>query len=1017
VVTDAAARLPSCPALVGRAAPLATLERAVDDTIAGNGGVVLLDGDAGIGKSRLAAEVRRYAAPRGVLVLEGTCFPSDRTCPYALCIDLVRSHLSGKTPDAVAALVGAFGADLHPLMPDLVPPPAADVPPLPPEQARRRLMSALAQAVLGAGAEQPVLIVTEDLHWCDGASLDVLHTVARQTARRPILLLGTYRGDDAGEVLASWLAGLTRERLLRAMHLGPLEPDHVVAMIAAIAGGEAALPARSVESLVALAEGNPFYVEELLASHLDAGAEAAPGLDGAWSGRAVDDWPLPGSLRHAVLDRARRLSPAGRDVLRVAAVIGRRFDLALLQRVCRIDDSTLFSLIREAIDAGLIVEEADDRLTFRHALIRQGIYEELLGQERAVLHRVVGEEAESRYATFVERHAGDLAHHFTAAGSWEKAFVYARMAGEHARSIHAPRVAVEQFRRALEAGERLRAQQPTVHEQTVVPVLRAVYRERGRAYEQLGEFDEAASDHEAAAEGARAVADHRGRWQALSELGMLWARRDYGRADIYLQEALTLARALRDPSLIAASLNRVGNWRVNVDEPRLGLTLHKEALAIAERLGDRHAIGETVDLLGVASYFGADLPEAVAWYRRAVDLFRELDDPRGLVTGLAMLAFLNGARDMLPLALGDMDVDAGVRDGEEAVQVARSIDWPAGEAFALFQLAIALSARGEYGRALELAERGLRIAEEIGHQQWRTLGHCTLGVLSLDLLTFQPAQAHLQRTLALGREINSSFWMRYGAARLAVAHVARGDLRQADAVLASEPAASGVPIASLTGWWRRYAEARRALAARAPDRALSLLDQLAPAAGDGRREGDTAMLAIARAEALTALGRTDAAEAALLPVQEAMHQHGVRSQLWRGHVALGGVYRAQGRDVDARREFAAARLVIEEIAGALSDGPLRGDFLKRATGLLPAAYRLTPRRALTTRFGGLTEREREVASLVARGRSNREIGEALVLGRRTVETHVANALAKIGGSSRRELAAWAVDQGLSDEAP
>jgi hypothetical protein len=105
------------------------------------------------------------------------------------------------------------------------------------------------------------------------------------------------------------------------------------------------------------------------------------------------------------------------------------------------------------------------------------------------------------------------------------------------------------------------------------------------------------------------------------------------------------------------------------------------------------------------------------------------------------------------------------------------------------------------------------------------------------------------------------------------------------------------------------------------------------------------MLAVARAEALTALARLDAAEATLAPVQGALRPQEVRSQLWRGHVALGGVYRAQGCDEDARREFAAARLVIEEIAGTLPDGPLRGDFLKRATGLLPAAYRLTPRPA------------------------------------------------------------------------
>jgi predicted ATPase len=314
-------------------------------------------------------------------------------------------------------------------------------------------------------------------------------------------------------------------------------------MVAAIAG-EGVVPAPVLRELIDLADGNPFYVEELLASRAG-GRGVAPGHGSIVSQPPAPStgWQLPSGLQHVVHERLQHLSPAARDALRSAAVIGRRFDLALLQRVVRVVESVLLPLIRELVDWNLVVEESPHRFAFRHALIQQAAYRQLLGRERATLHHRVAEQAEVLYAAAVELHAADLSYHFAEAEVWDKAFLYARRAAEQARCVHAPRAVALHLSRALDAVEHLRRDSPGVDD-----VRASLHRERGQAYEQLGEFDAARSDYEAAVEVARLAADRREEWRSLSDLGLLWAQRDYARAGLYFRQALDLAAGSTTPA-------------------------------------------------------------------------------------------------------------------------------------------------------------------------------------------------------------------------------------------------------------------------------------------------------------------------------------------------------------------------------------------------------------------------------------------------------------------------------------
>ncbi len=1000
---NGSARTYVCPELIGRVDAITALHHVIERTAAGESRAALVTGDAGVGKSRLLATARAYAVEHGFDLVEGACFPQDRAEPFAPLVDALRVLLAGLTPEEITAACGPFAHDLQPLLPDLLVLPAGARTTAPAEQQRRRLFAALAYCLIDHAARAPLLLILEDLHWCDEATLDFLFHIVRRTPSRPLLLLGAYRADELTPARRAWLAQMARDGLAEEIALSPLNRDEVRAMTRAIAGPDTAVPAVVIDALDNIAEGNPFYVEELLTSLIATNGPAA--LDSALI-TSHDPGPrLPDSLCAAVQGRVERLTLATREILQLAAVIGRRFDFELLSRLTRRDEHELLALLEELVAARLVTEESGDRFAFRHALTRHVVYSDLLIRARVMLHRRAGEAAEQLYAPAIDQHLGDLAEHFSRAEMWDKAQSYARRAGTRALELCAWQTAAEQFTRALEANRRT-GDTPLDH------TAAAAHRGRGRAFSLMGDFARAWADYEAALAGAHTAGDTREACLGLLDAGVLWASRDNTRAGEYYRQALALARQLDEPTLLAECLNRVANWHSNVAEPWEAAPLLREALAIAER-GDRRGLAVTLDWLGTATYLSRDLAGSTGYFERAAAVFRELDDRPLLASCLTMLATRAGSLDLLSLEAGAADVATGIRDGEEALALARAIDSPTAEAFALIQLAVITGPRGDYRRALELAERALQIAEAIGHRYWMTVALCALGGLYLDLLDPTAARRHLERARALARELSMAYWVRQATGRLALAHLHLHEPDRAVAVLAELPHTErpGAPVGQ---WWDTYAHARLALTRRDAALALRMCDQMrGPAGADGRRPYDTPLLIRLRAEALTALGQIDTAAAEFQVVREAMRRQGTLSELWRIHASLGDLYRRSGRAEDARREFTAARALIEQLAANIPDARLRDRFLERATALLPRAYRLSPASTATARYGGLSARERDVATLIAGGKSNGEIARALVLGKRTIETHVANILTKLDAASRREIAAWATTHGLT----
>ncbi len=990
----------SSPILIGRAREIATLQSLIDQVKQGRGQVLLLGGEAGIGKSRLLAEGERQASKQGFLVLQGTCFPTDRSAPYAPLLDLlsaspVQALLSRSTlsPDPLAR-------ELVFLSPELAQRAVEETrsPPLEPEVQKRRLFAALAQFFTGLTAKQPVLLAVEDLHWSDETSLEFLHFLSRRCVHHPLLVVLTYRHDETGPGLSRWLAQLDREHLAQELILPPLSRSDVAAMLRAIFGLERPVPPATLEALYGLTEGNPFFLEEILKSLSTAGALVS--AHEMWEGQPLHALLIPRSVQDAVQQRLGRLSEAARQVLTLAAVTGRRFDFAFLQHITHHDELELLKLMKELVAAQLVVEASEEQFAFRHALTREAIYRQLLLRERKGLHRAIAETLEQLFALALDAHLTEVAYHFYEAGIWEKALVYAKRAGERAQALYAPRIAIEQFTRALKAAHHVKSEP-----------LAPLYRLRGQAYETLGDFEHARADYERAIYAAHEAGAGEMEWRAVVDLGFLWAGRDYERAGVFFRQAVTLAETLADPTLRAHSLNRLGNWFVNTGKNTEGLQAHHDALEVFQRQQDQAGMAETYDLLGLALAWTGNNVQGAQQYERAIALFRLLGDKKSLTSMLPNTSLVACSAVNETVFVVVRSPQECERDAREAVELARQIDWPAGEAYAECATGLLLASFGEFGRGLAHVHKGLQIAMEIEHQQWICSAHCNLGRIYVFMLAPTLALRHLDAGVPLAQTLGSAYFMGTLRAYQALAYLLEAQRKSAEAALQAAMPREQEPR-TITERCLAWVWGELALAQGEPEGALQIAERLIDSAPGELRTQPIPRLLKLKGEALVALKRLDEAVEALEGAKRGALLRREAPLLWQIHGSLGRVYRLLKREEQARSAFAAAREGIEELAQTVDDPSLREQFLQRARGSLPKEKPISPRRAEAETFGGLTEREREVAILIAQGKTSREIARLLVISERTAEGHVNHILGKLGFTRRSQIAAWAAERGL-----
>jgi DNA-binding CsgD family transcriptional regulator len=978
------------PLLVGRESEFELLTAALESALAGEPGVVIVEGEAGVGKSRLIADLGAEAKSEGARVLIGSCVElGGRAVSFAPLVEVLRLLVDELDPDDLDALLGPARDEVARLLPEVA---GSGGPAQRGEQDQARSMELLLGVIRRLAEARPLLLAFEDLQWADPATLDLLETLVRGLGERPVLLACTVRSDELHRshpfrrLAGSW----QQHRMATRLTLERLEPAAVRAQIEAILGEP---PEPELAELVTeRSEGIPLFVEEL--------------LDTVRHGGVRGDY-LPPSLRDVLIARADTLSNAAQRVLRTVAAAGPSVPDSLLAAVVELPREELDAALREAVDHQLLVIDPSGRgYAFRHALARAAIYDDLLPGERTALHRAYAEALDEDPELAGPGLGAEpmLAHHWLAAHDIERALPASVRAGDIAASAAAPADAQRHYETALE----LWSQVPDA-ERIVGAAHDEVLDRAADAASLAGASERAlALVNEAIAEGGDSGPPER---QALllTRRGMINlsapaarpnAERD-ALADVERAAELVPPNAARSRVRVFATLARA----------RIRAGLIKQALAAAREAVEAARGVETTDeglhaaaVLGHATALLGDVDEGIEILREA----RRQSIEGGLPLRTMLL---NISLTDVMLANGRyLDAVAVADEGLAEAAEGGLMTYAGG--FLVGNKAESLVRRGDWTRALEVLDAAPRSAEALA--------------VKAELLVYLGRLAEAEEDLhALPADtVAQSIQYEWPVAgiRAEIAR-ARGRLEEAREIIVGvgEPAPGAdesryrMPLL----WQAMQIEADIARAARdrraeiptaVLARSAELLDSAAALGVGSRADAGRRALIAAEDARLRADGETQAWAAAVAACREAGEAYPLAYALFRHAEALG-----TGGDAGAA-EAASEAL---ELANAMGAEPLATEIealMRRAR--LHAAHGDAAEVAVTAPAPdpadefGLTAREREVLALVAEGRSNGQIAEQLFITTKTASVHVSNILAKLDVASRTEAAAVAHRRGL-----
>ncbi|RLC91183.1 MAG: hypothetical protein DRI77_14115, partial [Chloroflexi bacterium] len=582
------ARLP----FVGRANERSALLYALQTAAQSQGGLALVEGDAGVGKTRLVNEIVADARWRGFQVGLGKADPLATSASYQLLRDALSPLLTSLRIAQLAELIEMLWlsaiAPLFPAMAEHLP----DLPPLvplEPHEEQQRLWEGCARCLAGLASISPLLLVLEDLHWADEATLSALPHLAPHLRANRILLVLTCRTAEARERAAVWetLEALDRARPLLRSHLPPLERADAVSLVrralgAGEADAQATIFARRLQDETG---GNALFLVETLKSLLEQGA-LAPSSNGGWvfPSEALP-LPIPASVQELVGARLARLSPALRVVLELVAVLGEEADFAVLSHASDASPADLTSRLETLCQRGFLVE-TDDRYCFEHDRIRESVYQTIAPERRRTLHRQAGAVLERLHPERIE----PLALHFDRGDVREKALTYTLQAGERAGAVYDYEMALAHYQRAL----------------------------------------------------ALACDDPAARWDVLARqeqaLSILSRREEQSNM---LDEMLRLAQVLDDPVRRARTHYRRGWQEVLAGKPRQALSLLDEAAGLARAAGERDLLGDCLTSAARAWWRIGDVTRCQAAVEEARALFQETGNRQNENRVLNMLGNLH----------------------------------------------------------------------------------------------------------------------------------------------------------------------------------------------------------------------------------------------------------------------------------------------------------------------------------------------------------------------------------------
>jgi DNA-binding NarL/FixJ family response regulator/tetratricopeptide (TPR) repeat protein len=982
---------------VGRRRDLARLQDCLGAASAGWPQALLIGGEAGVGKTRLVSEFSAQAGDAGVRVLAGGCIDVSGGLPFGPIVEAFRGLERDLGPAAFRELLGPAYAELERFLPTS----RGDWPRAAPTgaSAQDRLFELVLRLLSDMGAETPVVLVVEDLHWADRSTLDLLMFLVRNLRRERLVLIATYRSDaHPASSLRAFRAEFGRQ--VDRVELARFDREELASLLAALLGSPP--EAEVVDRVMASSDGNPFFAEELVAAGLD----------------NQIGWLSP-RLRDVLMARTEALSQEAQETLRVAAVVGRRVEHRLLAAVSELDDRRLLQALREAVAHQLLVTDPEGMYVFRHTLARQAIYEDLIAGERQRLHAAVAAALAADPSRVVPgaSSAAELAHHWTEAQDLPRALAATvEAARQSATAVYAFAEADRQYRRALTLWDRVEPERRPAD--LTHPRL---LEEAAEAARWAGDASRAITLVRRALAGLELPAE-RGRAGLLHErLGLyLWEAGDGQRSLEAYQTADRLLAAEPPSAERARVLAAHGAAFMLTSRYRDSLPRCQEALAMARAVGAREAECHALNTLGFDLVLLGRPEEGIARLEESRRIAVEDANVDGVCRAHTNLA------TVLPL-VGRLQEAAEV--AEQGIQVARRLGVElTGAAVLLGVQALLLFRLGQWDPA-EAAATAL-LARELP-DGLTLFAHVTL--VELGTARGLPDRAErLRAAFAAAREVTDPFTLSHlyaTAAGLAIwdqdGPAARSAVGQGLEVLSGTQeehlvlwlCALGVRAEADQGERLRPARDRAELAA-VEATADALLARAEAAASDG--EGASASfpeariaLALCHAERRRLARQPEVAGWSSIaarwadlgcPYAEAYARwrQAEAALQARDHAAAGAALR--------RANALAAGLGAVRLGGEIEHLAARGRLaLDQPAAPVPDAVPAGPAERLR-----LTRREQEVLNHLAKGASNRQIARALFITEKTASVHVSNIIAKLGVGNRGEAAALAYRLNLVD---
>jgi class 3 adenylate cyclase len=772
---------------VGREAELRQLQAAFDTALSGNGGLVMVVGEPGIGKTALTGQLATYVAMRGGRALHGNCYEEGSlSLPYLPFVEAMRSYVLDHDPDSLRSELGSNAPYVAKIVSEVREKVSVELPTGgDPEDDRWRLLQGVTTFLKNAAAVQPLMLLLEDLHWSDRGTLDLLNHLCRNLEGARLLVVGTYRDVDVdrSHPLSAALAELRRSTNFSRVTLRGLGVDDVTKMLSAIAG---LVVSRTLADQVhRQTEGNPLFVQEMARWLVEEGHLREQSADSTLGTQ------IPEGLRDVIGKRLSRLSRETNRLLAIAAVIGRDFDLATVRAIARMDEETLLTDLEEGVHVGVLEERSHVggvHYRFAHAFFRQALYEELGAARRLGLHEQAGRALEQQYGQRVTEHATELAEHFsysTDPVNLDKAVEYAQRAATRASAVYDHGEAARLLGRALAIQEVLDPDDRA----------RRCDLQLGLAWAKQREGDEAAARE--IAFGVADLARKAGLVDRLAQAAQLVGVQSFllGEVDEPLGSLLREVLEILPPGDSASRayvMSRLGVYLANTTDVCEATGLTPAAIEMARRVGDPLTLSLVLRACSAALFHLPPHGSVEETNRAALALADELErvSPAGVVEAEDTIARL---RLGVALSCGEMPAaDRLIADWEAA---ARRHKTTTSEGRARYSRLSHLFATGELPAALEISRQNAVVP-------WTTAWgsgplNRPIGLVRLLSAAGQPQEAE-QLAQRLGQE--GTFFGLFQTWLL----VRHGDRSGARHLYDSRPEQFSSALARSAGFWAPY---------------------------------------------------------------------------------------------------------------------------------------------------------------------------------------------------------------------